>query len=164
MGSLTVFLRNEHDVIDWIRRAPDEKWRTANIRRLRVRGLEAELEHSFASGVRFSVHYTQMDSSAGKIDYFSKYALDIPRYSWAASGSVELPFSLTCGQKLAYTKRSNGNDYWLWDLRLARRFHKITAMVDVTNLLNSRYQEVSGVDMPGRWFIAGLQLDLPGHP
>jgi outer membrane cobalamin receptor len=164
VGSLTFFLRNEHDVIDWIRRTPDEKWRTANIRTLRVRGMVAGLEHSFDSGVHLAVHYTQMESAAGKIDYFSKYALDTPRYSWAATGSVELPFSLTCGQKLAYTKRANGMNYWRWDLRLERRFREITAMVDATNLFDSRYQEVPGVDMPGRWFIVGLTFDIPGHP
>jgi len=164
MGSLTFFFRNAEDVIDWIRNKPDEKWRTANIRRLRVRGMEAGLEHWFASGVRLAVHYSTMANTAGKIDYFSKYVLDTPRHSWAASGSVELPFSMTCGQKLAFTKRANGMDYWLWDLRLERRFHKFTAMMDVTNLLGSRYQEVIGVDMPGRWFIAGLRFDLPSHP
>jgi hypothetical protein len=40
---------------------------------------------------------------------------------------------------------------------LERPFGRFTASVGYTNLLDSRYQEILGVDMPGRWFTAGLR-------
>jgi outer membrane receptor protein involved in Fe transport len=43
------------------------------------------------------------------------------------------------------------------DGRLERDFYRFTAAVDFTNLFNSRYQEVLGVDMPGRWFVLSLR-------
>ncbi len=47
LGSLNLFARRERDVIDWIRNSPEERWRTANIRRVTTRGIEAGLERLF---------------------------------------------------------------------------------------------------------------------
>jgi hypothetical protein len=43
--------------------------------------------------------------------------------------------------------------------RLEKRFHKFAASVDLTNMLNSRYQEIIGVDMPGRWLTFSLRFE-----
>jgi outer membrane receptor protein involved in Fe transport len=57
-------------------------------------------------------------------------------------------------QTLRYKRRVDGRSYWLLDGGLKRRFLRFTAAVDFTNLFDSRYREVIGVDMPGRWFVA----------
>jgi hypothetical protein len=36
-------------------------------------------------------------------------------------------------------------------------FGRFSAAVDFTNLLDTRYQEIVGVDMPGRWFAFSLR-------
>jgi hypothetical protein len=43
--------------------------------------------------------------------------------------------------------------------RLERRFSRFSAGVDLTNMLNSRYQEILGVDMPGRWLTVSLRFE-----
>jgi outer membrane cobalamin receptor len=164
MASLTVFSRDERDVIDWVRRSTAAQWRTANIRRLRTRGVEMGLEYSPSSRAHLALHYTQMDTGAGSIDFFSKYVLDYARHAWTASGRLQLPLALTGAQKLTYRKHADGRAYWIVDLRLERRFGHFTAVSDLLNALNSRFQEVPGVDMPGRWFTAGLRFDLPISP
>jgi outer membrane receptor protein involved in Fe transport len=68
-----------------------------------------------------------------------------------------MPLALRYQQTLAYKRRADGRSYWLLDGRLERDFYGFTAAVDCTNLLNSRYQEVLGVDMPGRWFVMSLR-------
>jgi outer membrane cobalamin receptor len=157
MASLTLFARRERNVIDWIRSSPAEKWRTANIRKLQTRGVEIGMERYFGASAGLSARYTRISSDPGPVDYISKYALDYARDSWTASTFFPLPFRLVFRQTLNYKKRADGRSYWLLDGGLERRFRRLTAQLGFSNLLDSQYQEIKGVDMPGRWFIFTLR-------
>ncbi len=156
LGSITVFSRQEQNVIDWIRATAADKWRTSNIRELHTSGIELGLERSLGSQARLATRYSRISTDAGKIDYTSKYVLDYARDSWTVSAAFSMPFALEYQQSLRYKRRVDGRSYWLLDGRLAHHFRRFTAAVDFTNLLNSRYQEIIGVDMPGRWFTVSL--------
>jgi iron complex outermembrane receptor protein len=156
-GSMAFFSRQEQNVIDWIRSSAAEKWHSSNIRRIRASGVELSLERSLSAQARLEVHYSRISMNAGHIDYISKYVLDYARDSWSASTRFAMPLALEYQQTLAYKRRADGRSYWLLDGRLERNFRHFTAAVDFTNLLNSRYQEVIGVDMPGRWFTVNLR-------
>jgi outer membrane cobalamin receptor len=157
LGSLTLFSRQERDVIDWIRTSAGEKWHTANIRQLRAAGVEIGLEHSLGSRARIAVHYTRIAIDAGNIDFESKYALDYARDSWSASASFPMRFGFEYQQTASYKRRADGRSYCLLDGRLERHFRKFTAALEITNMLDSEYQEVTGVDMPGRWFALSFR-------
>jgi iron complex outermembrane recepter protein len=161
LGALNVFTRRERDVIDWIRSSPAEKWRTANIRRVRTRGVEISLERSFGSDARLGLRYAHLGNDAGRVDYLSKYVLDYVRHTGTAFVFLPLPYGLAHGQTLSCRERADGRRYCLWDARIERRFREFAVVVDFTNLLGSRYQEIAGVDMPGRWITAGLKYDFP---
>jgi len=157
MGSATLFSRRERDVIDWVRRSPAEKWKTANIREFHVQGAELTLNRSFASGAHWlRAHYTFIAGDPGPIDYQSKYVLDYARHSWAASATASLPHSLGCSLKMGYRRHADGRSYRVLDGRLARKFGEVELSLDGSNLLNAGYQEVTGVDMPGRWLSMRL--------
>jgi len=153
IASFTLFGRRERNVIDWIRSSVQEKWHTSNMRRLQTSGVEAGVERSFGLRSGMSAHYTRINIDPGPIGYISKYVLDYARDSWTASGYFPLPLKLSYRQSLNYKRRSNATSYWLLDGGVERRFNGFTASLDFSNLLNARYQEVAGVNMPGRWFI-----------
>jgi hypothetical protein len=153
MASLTVFSRWEENVIDWIRSSPLEKWHTANIRELQTVGGEISLQRSLGTRGSIATRYSRISIDAGKVDYISKYVLDYARDTWSTSVSIPLPVSFAYQQTLLYKRRSDGRDYWVLDGRLEHHFPKLTASLGFTNLLNGAYQEVKGVDMPGRWFV-----------
>lgn len=157
IGSLTFFARQEQDVIDWIRNSSLEKWRTSNIRKLRTKGAEIGIERSIGSSARIAARYSRISIDVGKIDYTSKYVLDYARDSWSAAASFPMPFALEYHQTAGYKRRADGRSYWILDGRLERHFGKFAAALDLTNMLNSKYQEVRGVDMPGRWFALTLR-------
>jgi iron complex outermembrane receptor protein len=157
LGSFTVYSRNERNVIDWIRLSTAEKWRTANIRKLHATGFELSLEHTIRQKARIAANYSRTSLDPGAINYRSKYVLDYARDSWAISTAFPLPRDFKYTQTLGYKRRADGRDYWLMDGRLERAFPHIIAGVDFTNLFNSQYQEVRGVDMPGRWFLFNLR-------
>ncbi len=157
LGSLTVFAREESNVIDWVRTSAASKWRTANIRRLRAMGLEVSLERALGAHARVGAHYSRISLDPGQIEIRSKYVLDYARDSWAASTYFSMPLAFKYKQALRYKRRADGRSYWLLDGRLERDFSRFTAAVDFTNLLDSHYQEVIGVNMPGRWFVFTLR-------
>jgi iron complex outermembrane receptor protein len=161
LGSLTFFSRKELNVIDWVRTSALEKWRAANIRRLHATGIEMGFERPMGPRARIAGHYSHISVDAGTIRCSSKYVLDYARDTWLTSISFPIPFALEYRQTLRYKRRANGRSYWLLDGRLERHFRHFTAGVDFSNLLDSRYQEVIGVDMPGRWFAVSLRPHLP---
>jgi outer membrane cobalamin receptor len=158
LGSFTAFARRERNVIDWIRSSDSEKWRTANIRRLRTVGFELTLERSFKSTASLSTRYSYISTGADSIDFMSRYVLDYARHSWSASARFALPLGLEYKQTLSYRRRSDGRSYWLLDGCLEKSFYKLVAALDFTNLTDSQYQEIRGVDMPGRWFSMSLRM------
>ena len=157
LGTFTLFSRQEKNVIDWIRYSTTEKWRTANIRELHTVGAEIGLEHSLGSRARIAARYSRISIDPGQIDYTSKYVLDYARDSWSASAFFPMRFAFEYKQTASYKRRADGRSYWVLDGRLERHFHKFTAAFDLTNMLNSEYQEVLGVDMPGRWFALTIR-------
>jgi outer membrane cobalamin receptor len=158
LGSLTIFSRREQNVIDWIRSSSSEKWHTANIRKLRTTGIEMGIERSFGSKARIASHYSRLSIDAGQVDYISKYVLDYARDSWSTSAWFPVSLGMEYLQTLSYTRRADGRSYWLLDGRLERNFRGFAVAFDFTNLLDTQYQEVVGVDMPGRWFGVSLRV------
>ncbi|HXE79794.1 MAG TPA: TonB-dependent receptor, partial [Vicinamibacterales bacterium] len=153
----TFFARRESNVIDWIRQSPLERWRTTNIRRVVVRGGELGVTRRTGDGV-VRLDYTFLDADAGEVTFLSKYVLDYARHKLAASASLALPGRIALGQRLSYARRADRRAYWLLDARLSRRIGPADAFIEGTNLLDEEYQEIIGVDMPGRWIRAGVTL------
>ena len=159
MAGLTLFSRWERDVIDWVRENPTLKWNTTNIHDLRTRGVEANIQQFLDSGGQLGFQYTYLSSDASLVPVLeSKYVLDFARHSFSAFGSFRLPWSLTLGQRVDYKRRADGRSYWVLDGRLKRPFGKFNFYVECTNMLNTGYQEIPGVQMPPRWVSAGLEI------
>ncbi len=152
LGYVNYFARRERNVIDWIRSSNDEKWRTSNIRRIRASGIEVGIERSLGMRARLAANYSHISMDAGSFDQQSKYVLDYARDNWTTTASIPIHFGLEYQQTLRYKRRIDNRSYWLLDARLESHSSKLVIAVDFTNLLNSQYQEIIGVDMPGRWF------------
>jgi iron complex outermembrane receptor protein len=152
LGYVNYFVRRERNVIDWVRSSDDEKWRTSNIRRIRVSGVEVGMERPLGMRARLATHYSRISMNAGLFEQQSKYVLDYARDNWTVTASIPIHFGLEYQQTLRYKRRIDGRSYWLLDGRLESRLSKFVLAIDFTNLLNSQYQEIIGVDMPGRWF------------
>ncbi len=158
MAGLTLFSRWEQDVIDWIRENPSQKWNTTNIRDLKTRGVEANIQRFLDSGGQLGLQYTYLSSDAGFVPFLSKYVLDYARHSFSAFGGISLPWSLTLGHRIDYKRRADGRSYWILDGRLKHTFGKFNFYVECSNMLNIDYQEIRGVQMPPRWVSAGVEV------
>lgn len=154
-GSL--FDRRERDVIDWVKARPADLWETRNIRRVTTRGVEVGARRAFGEGARLSVDYAFTHVDPAALDLISKYTLDYARHAFVVGASAPLPWRMAVGGRADVRQRTGRAAYTLLDVRLSRAFGPLTAHVDVSNLLDSDYQEIRGVTMPGRWVSAGLE-------
>ena len=147
---VTTFVRFEDDVIDWVRQTPQERWQTANIRDVTTRGVELTARRRLGEAGLADISYVALDSDAPDLGLLSKYVLDYARHKVAMSLAAPVGAGLTAGARLGYTSRVDGREYTLIDARVGRTFGDFTFALDLRNLLDEDYQEIVGVDMPGR--------------
>ena len=155
-ASATVYGRWDEDVIDWVRPVATERWHTTNIRDVTTRGVELGLSRR-AGPALWSVRYTGQHADAPTLSLLSKYVLDYAPRAVSLAGATTWN-RIDLGSHVTYTKRADGRDYWVAALRVGRGFGRAEAYVDVANAFDQAYQEVKGVDMPGRWVKVGLRL------
>lgn len=153
---LSYFLRRERDVIDWVRDHPAQKWKTANIRRLRTEGVEVLVRFTPRTGWILQSGYSRLDRETDTFAGLSKYVLNYARHNWSTSLVQRWSGPWVLAHRVTWKQRQDGQSYWLLDHRLARRMGRLEVFLQVHNLLDSRYEEIPGVVMPGRWFQAGV--------
>jgi iron complex outermembrane recepter protein len=156
-GSATVFGRRESDVIDWVRASAADRWQTTNIRSVRTHGLETAVRRRIGRVGQVSLQYTWIASTASALDLLSKYVLDYAPHSVTASGSAGWR-TFSVGSRLEFRRRADGRHYTIVDARVARPLGRVEVYADLANVLDTAYQEIRGVDMPGRWVKIGLRI------
>ena len=156
----TVFDRSDHNVIDWLcanqscgTPAATARWQTYNVRDVDTRGVEVSVRRTFAGGMFVQGGYTGLLVEAPTITQLSKYVLDTTPRSLAAAGLVRAGAGIRIAPRLEVrrrTRQTGTSDYVLLDARISRRIGSTYALaVDGMNLLNTDYEEVPGVRMPG---------------
>lgn len=151
------FTRWEDNVIDWVRPSAAVRWRTANIRSVNTQGLETSLQRRLDARGQVRLQYSWLTSDAPALDLLSKYVLDYARHSIAASGSSEWR-GFRLGARADWKRRIDRRSYWTVDTQAARAIRRTEFYVQITNLFNQNYQEIRGVEMPGRWLKVGVRL------
>ncbi len=152
----TVFGRWEDNVIDWVRATPTDRWTATNVRDVRSHGIEGGVHRTLGVHGMATVQYTWQRLNTDSVSSLSKYALDYATRSLAVAGAAHFG-EWSIGPRVEYKHRIDGRAHWVTDTRLARRFGDWEAYADAANLFNVTYQEITGVDMPGRWFKVGLR-------
>jgi len=154
----TAFTRHDRDVIDWTRPSTAERWRTMNVRRVTVSGIETGLRYVFGSTNLAEVQYTLLSTEADALTgLLSKYVLDYAPHNVVLSGAVRV-VGVDVSPRIGWTKRHARSSYAVVDLRASRKIRHVALFVEASNLFDEEYQEVTGVAMPGRWVSAGVRL------
>ena len=156
-AAATVFGRDESNVIDWVRQSAAERWHTTNIREVRTAGVELSVRRVLGRTGAASLQYTGLSSKASTLDLLSKYVLDYAPHSLTASASGAWR-ALSAGSRLELRQRADGRRYCVVDLRVATPIGRAEVYADLANAFDTSYQEIRGVDMPGRWFKVGLRV------
>jgi iron complex outermembrane receptor protein len=154
-----VFHRRDHDVIDYVRTDPNAPYMAENIHNLNFTGAEVSLRWQLPRQQRIELSYTGMHGAGATTNGVqSKYVFNYPVHAGVATWWGRIPGGFDSRFRVAAVQRFETGAYPLVEWTMGREFRYLKPYVQLTNLTDTKYQEIPGVPMPGRGVIAGLEL------
>jgi iron complex outermembrane receptor protein len=154
----TVFTRRGRNDIDYVRSSPDDPWQAMNFQRLSFRGVELALQARLNSSQQVELQYTGLHGSASTAAVLqSKYLFTYPSEEAVATWQM-LAHGWLARTRLGVLNRIARDPYAVWDVDVAWTRHRIRPYLQLSNISDTRYQEISGVVMPGRSALVGIEL------
>jgi iron complex outermembrane receptor protein len=156
--NLALFLRQEHDMIDWVRPDSTQPWQARNFTRDNVFGFEYSLHKKINRLLSCDANYTYTDKAINSQGYLYKYGPNYARHLVNTVFNLDLPF----GQQeigFNYKKQPGRRGWLLLNAGLSYNLNKNSKIfLSSTNILNVEYQDIEGIPQPGRYIQAGLRL------
>ena len=154
---VSVYIRREKGVIDWVRNSSDEPWRAENLPDMTFGGAEFNLKWR-GKGIFLGIG-GMFNLVFHSIDRETKYALAFEREKISGMVGVNSGvFSLS--SVLSYKRMYSGEGGVFLDSRFSVRFRKLTFYIQGNNLFNTIIEEIPGIRIPGRWISGGVSLEL----
>lgn len=156
---LVLFLRQEHQMIDWVRADSTQKWQARNFTRDNVFGVEYSLHKQINKLLNFDARYSYTNKNINNQGYQYKYG---PNYAQHLVSTV-FGFNLPFGQQeigFTYKKRPTRNGWLLMNAGLNYNLNKnLKIFLNSTNILNVEYQDIAGIPQSGRYLETGFRLE-----
>jgi len=163
-ASATVFQRRERDVIDYVRSSMADIWRATNFQRLNFTGGEAQIEWQAHAGGVISASYTAQHGAEEVIaGVMSKYVFNYPTQTGTLTYTGSLPGGFVARTVVGALNRIGRSPYALWDASAAYTRGHVRPFLQASNLTSTKYEEIPGVRMPGRTFLAGVEIAFFRH-
>jgi len=159
--AVTGFYSRQHDAIDYVRSSPAQKWQAVNLSGLQFSGVEANFTWIPAESQTVRVAWTALHGAQNALNGLqSEYVFNYPVQNIHADWSIAFRriFAVTNAVQLA--QRYKQTVYPVWNLAVTHDSGKIRPYIRLTNLSNTGYQEITGVNMPSRAIIGGLAFQL----
>ncbi|MFM7388919.1 MAG: TonB-dependent receptor plug domain-containing protein [Bacteroidota bacterium] len=166
----SVYRRNTNNMIDWVRNATTDPWMPVNLSNVIFTGVESNINYRWNGDGKFmvrevSVGYNYTDASHQFADPSqvtqSRYAFSGLRNQLVGRITANLTRWVAVSVAYRGVDRVGGNAYSLLDAKIAvNPSRNVTVFVEGNNLANTQYVEAGYVQMPGRWFKAGLQIKM----
>jgi len=166
----TAFIRQGHNLIDWVRYEGSLTTQAANLRDVTFNGMETSLLLRCKNNNSIGISYTSIKASESSEGFESNYVLDFLRHKLDIRTSLSLPADLTLSLRYSLQDREGG--YYsplageeveflpvgLLGATLSREFieGKLKANVRVDNALDVAFVDIGNVMLPGRWMRASL--------
>jgi iron complex outermembrane receptor protein len=162
-----VFHRRDHNVIDYALSASAAAGTPAvaeNLQNLNFTGAELTLRWQLPRRQRIELSYTGIHgygTALPNVGY--RYVFDYPVHQGVATWWSRIPGGFDARfRAAAVQRRQSATDpqgaYALVEWTVEREFRWVKPYLQLTNLTDTRYEEIPGVAMPGRGFIAGMEL------
>ena len=166
----SVYRRNTTNMIDWVRSTTSSPnpWTPVNLANVIFTGFESNINYRWnGSGSimirELSLGYNYIDASHQFIaivqDTESRYAFSGLRNQLIAKLTMNLTHWVYASVAYRGVDRVGGNAYSLVDAKFTvNPTRNFSVFLEGNNLFNTDYIEAGYVQMPGRWFKAGVQV------
>ena len=158
-SEVTIFQRCDRDVIDYLRASPSAPYVAEDIQKLNFTGVEASVSLRLPSAGALLISYTGLhgvQEALGGLQ--AKYTLSYPTLDAVIAWNGRLPGKFIARTRIGVLARYGADPYGLRDAAVAREFGHVAAHLGLSNITDTRYEEISGVIMPGRSVIFGLDI------
>lgn len=170
---LVYFNRYTKNLIDWSRAPSDvspnpNRWTPSNISEVTFQGIETGIQYALnLGGKNFKIReasfsYNFIDANLQQIQGIeSRNTLTALRHQVIGGLQAEFFSNFETNIKARYIERMALDPYFLLDIRLDyNRLKTFGLFAEASNVTNANYIEAGFVQMPGRWFRAGINLNL----
>ncbi len=176
--SATGFYSQQHDTIDYVRSAtvpnpnlpasceiggaqPANRWCATNLNGLHFAGVESTLTWIPAKSQTVRVAWTGLHGAQGALHGLqSEYIFNYPVQNIHAAWSTSLSHDLVATNAVELVQRYRQTVYPVWSATLTHNTGRLRPYLRLSNLSNTGYQEITGVNMPGRSIVGGLALQF----
>jgi len=171
MLSATGFYSAQHDTIDYVRAATlpnpnlpascttPNTWCADNLNGLRFAGAEAKMTWLPAKGQSVRIAWTGLHGAQSALHGLeSEYVFNYPVENIHAAWSWAMGRGFTLVNVVQLAQRYQQTVYPVWNATLSHSSGWLQPYVRATNLGNTGYQEIDGVNMPPRTIMGGVAL------
>ena len=171
------------NMIDWVKKNPDDKWESKNITQISKFGLEVgvklflnEIISSLKYPTTLKIDYSRMHQEVIKNEYISNYALNylrdkltaqlyLPLYKDKLSTTVSFRYQKRMGQYLKYEdlKPAQKEDYPAFttmDISINYNLKNFNIYCNMNNIYNTKYFDLGNIPQAGFWLIGGVSINL----
>jgi iron complex outermembrane receptor protein len=159
--SVTGFYSRQHDAIDYVRPDPTQKWQAVNLNGLRFSGVESSFTWIPAESQAVRLSWTALHGAQSALNGLqSQYIFNYPVQNIRADWSIAFHHTFAITNALQLAQRYKQTVYPVWNLSATHDSGRIRPYLRLTNLSNTGYQEITGVNMPSRAIMGGLAFQL----
>jgi len=181
-SEVTVFERHDRNVIDYVLRTCSDipaaelppgtgcsslaptVFHAENLQSLHFFGVETSVEFRLSREQRLKLAYTGLHGAQQALNGLeTKYTFNYPQSNGVIAWTGRIPGHLIARTRVGVVDRYTRDPYGLWDAALAREFPHVAAHLVLSNITDTRYEEIAGVVMPGRSVVFGLDFFLRGR-
>ena len=170
----TLWHHHGSNMIDWIMdtsKGEAAEWQSVNHTTINSIGFEASSTLTLPSAtIHLSYSYIHQDKQQ-ESSIVSQYALEYLRHKLVAKAQLQMTKQLSLGVNLRWQDRVGAytdfegqthdyEPYTLVDTRLTWAEAKWKAYIEANNLLDTSYHDYGLVEQPGRWLIAGININF----
>jgi vitamin B12 transporter len=163
--SVTGFSSLQSNTVDYTRAAPADKWMATNLGSLRFTGVETSAEWRVTGTQQLRLSWTYLQGTQSALNgLMSEYVFNYPindgraEYRWRMKQGILLQSRLGVIERYTQAPNPPNAPYAVWDVSAARDAGWWRPYLRMSNLANTGYQEIMGVQMPGRSFVGGVEF------
>ncbi|MGD0498867.1 MAG: TonB-dependent receptor [Bryobacteraceae bacterium] len=161
-AAATLFQNRVRDGIDYVQYAANAIWMAENIQRLNLTGVEASVNVEVARNQRLTFSYTGIHGAQATLGGVnSRYLFSFPSQNGVATWEGALPRGIVARTRVGVLQRYAASSYALWDASAAYHRSRLHPYIQLSNITNTGYQQIQGVIMSGRTYLAGCEMVLP---
>jgi vitamin B12 transporter len=157
--TLTVFHSNQTNAIDYVRADASDPWQAENLNGVKFTGVDTGVDWRPAAGQEFRLGLTTLEGAQSALNGLqSEYVFNYPVQNAVAEWIGRWGNGWMVRQRLRVVNRVDRGVSPVWDASVVYDKGRVQPYLQMTNLSNTGYQEIVGVQMPGRAFVGGVQV------